>query len=143
MISIISSRSTPAHLKQLRDWFVSEWGKVDPFEGVDGNRILPAPLLAVDGNQLLGGLAFTYAAVQGTDKIGLWINALFVLPKHRRHGIGSVLVTTAVVEAKGIEAIELFVYSALPDFYQKLGWCVIDDGGTDTVLRKRLVAEEG
>jgi len=139
MISIVSSRSASFHLSQLREWIISEWGKTDPFEGVYDDLVVPPPLLVVDDRQLLGGLTFTNAPVRSTDRIGLWINALFVLPKHRRCGIGSKLVAEAEVEASGVSVDDIFVYTDVPDFYQKLGWSIVDDAGTNTTLRKRIV----
>jgi len=124
---IVSSRSASFHLTQLRDWIINEWGSSDPFEGVHDDRAVPPPLLAVDGSHLLGGLAFTDAVVKSTGKIGLWINALFVLPEHRRRGIGSKLVIEAEVVANSVKATELFVYTNVPGLYQKLDWNIIDE----------------
>ena len=56
MISVISSKLQPQYLKQLRDWFVLEWGEVDPFEGTGTGFELPPPLLALDEERLLGYL---------------------------------------------------------------------------------------
>ena len=140
MISIVSSRLASFHLSQLREWIIGEWGKADPFEGVYDEPVVPPPLLVVDGDQLLGGLAFTNAPVQSSDKIGLWINALFVLPEHRRRGIGSMLVAEAQTAASDANVDELFVFTDAPILYQKLDWSIIDDTGTNTVLRKCIVA---
>ena len=139
VISIVSSRSASFHLSELREWIISEWGKTDPFERVYDDPVVPPPLLAVDDRRFLGGLTFTNAPVRSTDKIGLWINALFVLPQHRRSGIGSKLVAAVEVEASGVSVYEIFVYTDVPDLYQKLGWRIIDDAGTNTVLRKPIV----
>jgi GNAT superfamily N-acetyltransferase len=140
VILIVSSRSASPHLSQLREWMTNEWGKIDPFDGGYEDRIVPPPVLAIDGDELLGGLAFTNAPVQRTEKIGLWVNVLFVLPKYRGRGIGSKLVAEAEVEAKDVKADELFVYTDVPSLYEKLGWTILDDSGANTVLRKRIAA---
>jgi GNAT superfamily N-acetyltransferase len=135
MFSVVSSNSQPHHLKQLRDWFVAEWGRVDPFESSKDGLVSPSPLLAIDGVQLLGGLAFTRYAVSGSEKIGLWINALFVAPAHRGMGIGSELIRGSKAEAARIKESELFAYTDVPELYQKLGWQVESHSAEGTVLK--------
>ncbi len=138
MVSIVSSRSASFHLSQLREWMINEWRTVDPFDGVYDEPVVPPPVLVIDGDELIGGLAFTNAPVRGAEKIGLWINVLIVLPEYRGRGIGSKLVLEAEVEADDVNADELFVYTDVPNLYQKLGWSVIDDADTNTVLTKRI-----
>jgi GNAT superfamily N-acetyltransferase len=136
MISIVSSKSASHHLKQLREWFVDEWGKIDPFEGAHDDYVVPPPLLLVDGPKLLGGLSFTSSSIPNTDNFGLWINTVLVSPEHRGSGLGSQLVKAAEVEATRIQAKELFVYSDAPELYRKLGWIIVDSQGESTVLKK-------
>lgn len=136
MFSIFSSNSKPHQLKQLHEWFVLEWGQIDPFEDTKNGFIVPSPLLAVDGQKLLGGLAFTRYPVPGSEEIGLWVNGLFVAPEHRGIGIGSQLIQAAEVESAGIKAIELFVNTNVPELYQKLGWLNVDGNGECKVLKK-------
>ena len=138
MFSVVSSTSAPHHLKQLREWFVGEWGHVDPFEATEDNFVVPSPLLVIDGQKLLGGLDFSKYPKPGSEKIGLWINALFVAPEHRGVGIGSRLVQAAEAEAASLGAQELFVYTGVRELYQKLDWLDVDSGGEWKVLSRSL-----
>lgn len=136
MFSIISSNSAPHHLKQLREWVEAEWDEVDPFEGAAEGFIVPPPLLAIDDQKLLGGLAFSSFPIPGSEEIGVWVNALLVTPEHRSIGISSQLVQAAEVEAECIKVKELFVYTDVPKLYLKLGWSIVDSSGESTVLKK-------
>jgi GNAT superfamily N-acetyltransferase len=136
MFSVVSSNSEPHHLKQLREWFVVEWGQIDPFETTKYGFIVPSPLLVIDGQKLLGGLAFTRYPISGNEEMRLWINALFVAPEHRGIGIGSQLIQEAEIEAERIKEKELFVYTNAPELYQKLGWLNVDSSAEYIVLKR-------
>lgn len=138
MFSVINSNSGPHHLKQLREWFIAEWGQVDPFEEYKDGFIVPSPLLVIDGQQLLGGLVFTRYLIPGNKKKGLWINAIFVKPEHRGSGIGSQLIQAAEVEAASIKEKDLFVSTDVPELYQNLGWFNVDSSGEGKVLKKAI-----
>ncbi|KZL20919.1 hypothetical protein PsAD2_00911 [Pseudovibrio axinellae] len=83
MTLIVNSNERPHMLSQLCDWFVQEWGELDPFDVRHGHVKTPSPLIALDEKkELIGGLAFTIAAKPRIDEKAIWINALLVAPKH-------------------------------------------------------------
>lgn len=54
---------------------------------------------------------------------GPWLAALFVMPEHRHHGIGSALVDTVVDHAKSLGHKQLYLYTAdQVKWYEDLGW---------------------
>jgi GNAT superfamily N-acetyltransferase len=142
MMQILSSNSlSPNLLIQLREWFESEWGDFDSFEGNHPGIEIPSPMLAIDDQtSLLGGLAFSTFAEPDSDSIGVWINMLLVLPSERKKGIASLLVQSAESEAKRMGIRELFVLSEFPDLYQKLAWQFIglDSSENETILKKAI-----
>ena len=138
MISVISSKLQPQYLKQLRDWFVLEWGEVDPFEGTGAGFELPPPLLALDEEKLLGGLSFTSSAIPGSKELGLWVNALLVAPDHRGLGVGSQLIKAAEIEADCVKAKKLFVYTNVPHLYERLGWLTVESSTEYEVLERTV-----
>lgn len=138
MCSIVSSAVHPLYLQKLREYFLAEWGKVDPFESTDATLVVPAPLLAFNDQELLGGLVFKSHPRPTSDIHGLWINALIVLPAQRRRGIGSLLIEAAETKARTLGLADLFVYTSIPALYRKLDWMELEHDGNHSVLRKPL-----
>jgi len=126
-------------LKQFREWVDAQWDEVDPFSGVAGGIFVPPPILAIDDQKLLGGLAFTSSSIPGGEEAGVWVNALLVATEYRRIGIASELIKAAVVEAGQFKLKELFVYTDVPELYQKLSWLVVDGPGESTVLKRIVI----
>ena len=128
MIDIVSSSTAPIHLKPLSKWVISEWGEVESAENV------PPPLLAIDGQELRGGLMFSRFRNPDGEGVGLWVNALFVAPEHRREGIGSRLVRAAESEAVRAGERALFALTDVPTLYEKLGWQCVKASSEGTVV---------
>ena len=137
MFYIIRSNFKSHHLRQLREWFELEWGHAYQFEDSMHGLIIPSPLLAIDGQNLIGGLAFTRYAINVNGEMRLWVNALFVAPGKRRVGVGTRLIRAAQNEAVSIQEKELFVHTGIPNLYQALGWTTVDSGER-TVLKSTL-----
>ena len=142
LTTILSSRDAPHYLKQLSDQFEQEWGVIEPFEGTHPEILVPVPLVAIDGRDLLvGGLAFSSYLQPATKELAVWINAVFVALESRRMGIASNLIQHAVIEAARIHIKELFVYTHIPSLYQNLGWNIVERGNTHSVLAYGLALE--
>lgn len=54
------------------------------------------------------------------------IRSLAVCERHQRKGIGSALVTTALVEAKDLGIKRVFTLTYRPDFFNKHGFKIVD-----------------
>ncbi len=121
MITIHQQDVTREQLAELRTLFLAEWEKVDSFEGPNPQFKVPAPLVALQGDRLVGGLAFTSAALPQRDKLELWINGLLVLPEFRRQGIATRLIKAAVEAASGF-CESLYVFTDVPPLYEQLDW---------------------
>ena len=142
MFQVVSSNAAPGHMQQLREWLIAEWGEVNPFKSQsDATITVPSPLLAIAGQQLLGGLMFSGFRKPGGDSLGLWINALFVAPEHRRKRIASQLIRAAEVEAFRAGERALFALTNIPKLYENLGWQRIVSSSEGIVLRA-VVADE-
>jgi predicted N-acetyltransferase YhbS len=142
MFHVVSSSFAPGHVPRLREWLVAEWGEVDPFKTQsDGTVTVPLPLLAIEGQELLGGLMFSGFRKPGRDALGLWINALFVATEHRRKKIASRLIRAAELEAFRTGERELFALTDIPKLYENLGWQRVETSNEGIVLRA-VVANE-
>jgi GNAT superfamily N-acetyltransferase len=138
MFRVVSSNSVPGHLTRLREWFLAEWGAVDSFEGRGKEIAVPPPLLAISDSELLGGLMFSAFRQPAGDDLGLWINALFVAPDHRRKGIASRLIRAAEAEAVSAGWRQIFALTDIPELYQNLGWQCIESSHEGTVVGAAL-----
>ncbi len=142
MLHVVSSSAAPGHMYQLREWLIAEWGEVNPFKSQrDGSITVPQPLLGIDGQELRGGLIFSGFRKPGGDSLGLWINALFVAPKHRRKRIASQLIRAAEVEAFRTGERALFALTNIPKLYENLGWQRVESSSDGIVLRAVLADE--
>lgn len=137
MISVVNSQSVPHLESQFREWVEAEWGEVDPFDGTLDGFLVPPPILAIDGEELVAGLAFTSHSLVGSEVIGVWVNVLLVKPEYRGKGIASQLVKAAEASAENLKIEELYAYTQLPHLYLKLGWSVVHSDGESTSLKKR------
>lgn len=68
--------------------------------------------------------------------LGWWINTLLVAPKFRRIGIGSRLVQEAERHVAKVGTGELYVYTNVPQLYQKLGWELVKELEQKMILRR-------
>ena len=132
MIDVVSSRTAPVHLKPLSQWVVAEWGEFSPAENV------PPPLLAIEDEELRGGLMFSRFHKPNGEGLGLWVNALFVAPQYRRKGIASLLVQAAETEAASAGERELYALTDVPQLYQNLGWQLVQTDTEGTVVGTQL-----
>jgi GNAT superfamily N-acetyltransferase len=90
----------------------------------------------------LGGIPCAWVAFLGQDAVGTvslielnmdtrpdltpWLAALFVLPDHRRRGIGTALTRRCEQEARTLGLSRLYLYTTLAEnFYARLGWSTI------------------
>lgn len=135
MLSIVNSNFESLHLTQLYNWYKSQWKDVDPFTSSKDGHIIPSPILAVEGEMLLGGLAFTRYKIPDESRIGLWINAVFVKDEYRGKGIGSQLIDAAKKAALYVNEKELFALTDIPEIYQKMGWVIINQDTQGSIVR--------
>lgn len=142
MLHVVSSSVAPGYMHQLREWLVAEWGEVNPFASQsDGSITVPQPLLGIEGHELRGGLMFSCFRKPGGDSLGLWINALFVAPEHRRKRIASQLIRAAEMEAFRTGERALFALTNIPELYENLGWQRVESS-SDGIVLKAVLADE-
>ena len=139
MISIVDSRGSDNHLEKYRQWVSAEWGSELSFEAPDGSQPAPAPLLAMVGGQLVGGVSFTWHAAPDSSDTALWINTVYVDPSSRGKGVASALVAAAEEAARGAtDEKALLVYTDVPDLYTGNGWTPTGQDGDMWILHKKL-----
>jgi N-acetylglutamate synthase-like GNAT family acetyltransferase len=85
---------------------------------------LPATLLALDGEELLGSVSLVFEDAPELQEHGSpWLASLYVKPQARGRGIGAALARAAVARAAQVGVDELFLFTPEHrDFYARLGW---------------------
>ena len=85
---------------------------------------IPTTLVAVRDNELIGSVNLIDCDMEIRSELYPWLAQLFVVPKERKKGIGSSLVSAVVERCQrlGLKALYLYTSRTLPEFYKGLGW---------------------
>ncbi len=114
------------HWVAIEKLFQSEWPdfRFDATYTLDAQ--LPPVIVAVIGNKVIGGLAYSrYQKPHHANEV-VWLNAVFVSSEYRGRGIASELINRGVNQMPGYVQNYLYVYTNVPPLYQSLGWSVVD-----------------
>ncbi|GAB7220205.1 GNAT family N-acetyltransferase [Vibrio comitans] len=117
-MTILLVESNSPYCRLFKQWCEAEWGDEMNLHSTD----FPAPLFAVDMEQLVGGVAFSLFAEPLTDKQVVWINAIYVKSVYRSQGVASMLAQKAVKACAHLNQSCLYVYTNRPNLYLRLGW---------------------
>lgn len=124
-------------LKKMATWFFETWGRDDGFSfekavqfmqySFNKNR-LPKTFVAFDENgEEIGMCQLTMHDVISRPDIYPFLANLYVVPEHRKKGIARALNDALVKTAKKEGLTEIFLYTPIVDFYEKLGWKYVED----------------
>jgi len=83
--------------------------------------VMPLSLLAVVDGEPVGTVNLVENDDDQRAHLRPWLAALFVLPNHRRRGIGSVLVRQLAERAAALGISTLYLGTDNPGFYERLG----------------------
>ncbi|WED25262.1 GNAT family N-acetyltransferase [Vibrio sp. DW001] len=118
-------------LKELTTFYQLEWNDVEPIASEQDGLPLPLPILAIEEEVLVGGLAFTrFLEPNGTSQV-IWINAVLIKPEFRGCGFASRLINRATEVLFEFEQSTLYVYTNVPKLYFQLGWEMVAQGTDD------------
>jgi predicted N-acetyltransferase YhbS len=84
-------------------------------------------LVAKAGREPIGTCLLVEREIEPIHDVSPWLAGLFVVPEHRRNGVGAVLVRAIEDQARQRGASRLHLYTTgAAGFYAKLGWSVQD-----------------
>jgi predicted N-acetyltransferase YhbS len=100
-------------------------------------------LVAKADGEPIGTCLLVESEIEPNHDVSPWLAGLFVVPEHRRKGVGAILVRAIEDQARqrGFSRLYLYTTEAV-GFYARFGWAVIDRTnwkGYDTVLMFRDV----
>lgn len=130
-------------VEAVADWIVGEWGGSSPDEvkrSLVENRECPPALIAITDDGPIAVLAYKLHPLAQQGSLELWVNALYVVPRWRGHGVGSRILREGVQGAACSGRTHLYVYTDIPQFYELRGWqrFSYDDANAMHVLQTRL-----
>jgi GNAT superfamily N-acetyltransferase len=148
----------PEFVPILGGWFYDEWGHQIPnstaahFARALQERLqrdgLPLALIAMEADRPVGTVSLILHEVDIRPEYTCWLGSLFVHPRRRGEGIGSLLVRSAEFEASRLQIRELYLYTRqarTEALYLRLGWLPIERplyrARPAVIMRKRLAPE--
>lgn len=111
------------YFTQLVKLLQSEWSDYK----VEHDNSLPQPIAAIVDEEVVGGLAYTRYAEPNSEKVVVWVNAVYVSEEWRRRGLAHKLIWLGRQQVKGQE--KLYALTDIPNLYESLGW--IREGSGD------------
>ncbi len=121
----------------LADWHFAEWADLYPGWTIEACRAeleshqdpdrVPTTLVALEGTQdLLGSVSLLLEDLPGCESFSPWLASLYVRPDRRGRGLGSLLLTAALAEARRLGIGQLFLFTtAHVGYYLARGWVVV------------------
>jgi len=129
----------PKHITQLATWFQDEWRHYNPECSVqsrseelkakiDKNK-LPLTMVATANGEILGTYSLDLSDLAIRPNLSPWLASVFVNPKYRKQGIGTLLVKESLRQAYslGIGTFYLFTKRQQAPWYTSMGWQTIEE----------------
>lgn len=122
----------PALVRTIAGWHQEAWGhltgrsieeRIGEFEEQLDSRRVPLTVVARANGDPVGSASLLAEDMDTHPDLTPWLASVFVLPTHRRQGIGERLCRRIVTEAArlGFEKLYLFTEDR-EDFYRNMGW---------------------
>jgi predicted N-acetyltransferase YhbS len=109
-------------------------------------KSIPLTLVAMDASTPVGSVCLVENDMAERPNLSPWLAALYVVPTHRKRGIGSQLVNTVVKRARQARCRTVFLNAdEQVDFYASLGWQPIEEnvGPLKLTIMKINCEEQG
>jgi predicted N-acetyltransferase YhbS len=82
---------------------------------------LPIGYVAFDGEIPVGTVSLIECDLEERADLSPWLAALYVTPEARRAGVGESLVRRSIAGAAEVGFSFLYLYTSIPDYYERLG----------------------
>jgi GNAT superfamily N-acetyltransferase len=130
-------------------WHWEEWGHHDPAGSLESWTAglsqrtraagIPTTFVALEEDLPIGSACLVEHDMTTRPDLSPWLAGVFVVPEHRRSGVGSALVNHAAARAAAFGVSTLFLYTnGAEAVYARLGWRVRErelyEGRTVTIM---------
>ena len=134
-MKILDLKQDSGHCETLARWHYREWANLYPDERLEdfladlraclADGIVPSTYIALDDG-LLGSVSIIARDLYSRPDLTPWLANVFVLPDHRRAGLGSALIMHAMQAARTAGLKCLYLYTPGNEaFYHRLGWSTL------------------
>ncbi len=114
-------------------WLNDEFGNEQSFNFYKGiiehslaENQLPITFVAIEDNELIGTVGIWRSDLLSRQELFPWLSALFVPEKYRNKGIGKELQEYVLEYCRKLQYKEIYLYTDIEDYYEKIGWQQID-----------------
>ena len=139
MFRIFTLAEHPEFIPTLAFWFKSEWPDYyhdrtaesieEDFRERANRDAIPIAYVAVDDGELIGTMALAAESITTHPHLSPWLCALYVLPDHRKRGVGTALLQAGMEDAKRLGYDELYAGTAVAEaMLLRLGWETLEVG---------------
>lgn len=139
----------PDWIATLVTWAMREWPARSPGEKPEARRKrlvgelqrdrLPICLVAEEGGTPIGYVSVIHYILGGQEHQQHWIDAVYVEPPYRKHGLGAQLLREAERRARALGVETLYVLTTLPAWYNRQGWHYTDQTSADMALLQKTL----
>lgn len=157
MVQLVSLRERPQHLKTIAGWIHDQWwSNTDtPPDAIErwlgshlGQKGFPTTLVAIEDGEAVASVCLHETEAMDRPDYKPYLGALFVTPSSRGRGLGVALVRAIEAQGRGLGFREMYLNAADPlvDFYEVLGWVVVERSYGPkclNILRRELGEKDG
>lgn len=123
------------YIETVTNFIWNEFGNEDNykfFESIVNNSLnkgkLPITFVALKDDEVVGTIGLWRADLLSRQDLFPWLSALYVKEEYRGIGIGKKLQNFLVEYARNQGFKELFLYTDINGYYEKMDWQYIKDG---------------
>lgn len=155
-MKIINLKEDPQYLETLANWHHNEWSYLNPGSSLSdrlkmmsqylNEDLIPSTFIAKNNDELLGSAALIDSDMDTHKEFSPWLASVYVSPRHRGKGAGSLLVKCIMDLARENGVYELYLFTPnKEEFYKRLGWerLAKEDyrGSSVTIMHTKLNAK--
>ncbi len=146
MTEIVYLADHPEHIHTIAEWIYNQWADkskktlnevIESFKKRCVKNKIPLTLIALADNECVGTVTIYKNDLKTRKNLEPWLGSLYVLPSHRKKGVGEKLTNQVIEILKqlGFEKVYLRTEEKA-DYYSKRGWNFIfnaqDEKGIET-----------